>query len=189
MQKLFSVLTLMVIIFSVSAEEITNPYSYERYKVLYERNIYLKKRLSQPELLRHPQSSILKQTPVVTRKVLTGIVDEGAEYIAFFEDPSLKKIERVRKGDTILNKTIESITLDYVEYVENGKKNIVKVGESIASVISTPGLEASTDINVADYERPRAVEIVTSDTIKIIDKLDEETVLERLRLRRQRELQ
>jgi|LSQX01.3.fsa_nt_gb hypothetical protein len=169
-----------------------NLYSQERYNILYEKNIYLKDR-SVPKVLPPvvEKESILREKPIsISRKILTGIVDYGSEFIAFFEDISLRKTERVRSENIVLNKKIKSITLDYVEYVENDRVFRVKVGESISGVIGQPDdVDVSAVNNIIIPEKPQPVEIVSTEVIRVVDKPDESTLLERLRLRRQRELQ
>ncbi|MCK9266408.1 hypothetical protein M0P98_05960 [bacterium] len=169
-----------------------NLYSKERYNILYEKNIYLKDR-SVPKVLPPvvEKESILREKPIrMSRKILTGIVAYGSEFVAFFEDISLRKTERVRSENIVLNKKIKSITLDYVEYVENDRVFRVKVGESISGVIGQPDdVDVSAVNNIIIPEKPQPVEIVTTEVIRVVDKPDESTLLERLRLRRQRELQ
>ena len=166
--------------------------AFHRYSVINEKNIYLKKKQSpvSGELLNGQVKSILREKPVpVEMRVLTGVVDNGAEYIAFFEDMSLRRTYRVRKGDTVLNKLVESINIDGVFYTENGSRNTVRIGQSITGLSASAAVETSAAPVTMSYEKPVAVEIVDSSAIRIIDKPDEKTLLERLRLRRQREMQ
>ncbi|HNS31492.1 MAG TPA: hypothetical protein PKN36_00755 [bacterium] len=161
-----------------------------RYNVIYENNIYLKNRQAVKEPDKEPVKSILKENPVpVEMRILTGVVDNGEEFIAFFEDMSMRKTHRIRKGDVILNKLVESINIDGVSYTENGSSNRVKVGERIAGISSSAAAETSVVPSAVTYEKPMPVEIVEPSAIRIIDKPDEKTLLERLRLRRQREMQ
>jgi pyruvate/2-oxoglutarate/acetoin dehydrogenase E1 component len=88
-----------------------------------------------------------------------------------------------------LNKLVESINIDGVFYTENGSRNTVRVGQSITGLSASAAVETSAVPVTVSYEKPVAVEIVDSSAIRIIDKPDEKTLLERLRLRRQREMQ
>lgn len=172
--KIFTFLGFFFLVCTASSEK-TPESSYERYKILSERNIYLKNRMPQSKPVQETGQPILREIPVpVQKKLLTGIVNYGSEYIAFFEDTASRKTIRLREGDTLLNKLIESISLDYIEYTENGKKNRVRIGESIYNAVDN---------------KPQAVEIVLPSINTIDTKPDENTLLERLRLRRQMELQ
>lgn len=182
MRKLWILLAFMAVAYTAAVAEEMGGYSYERYKILSSRNIFLKDRMPKPAVIQQNRKTILRDAPA-HRKLLTGIVDSGFEHIAFFEDSSTRKTSRYRKGDAVSEKFITEITLDYIEYEDNGENKRIKVGESLVINAAASGSEE------ADLEnRPGAVEIMPSTgTINAVP--DEKTLLERMRMRRQRELQ
>ena len=89
---MIKLLTLSLFLFSVftACSQDVSSRSYERYKILAERNIYVKDRMPQPELSRVPRPILREASVPVYRRTLTGIVNYGSEYTAFFEDSSRK---------------------------------------------------------------------------------------------------
>jgi hypothetical protein len=114
--------------------------SYDRYKVLAVRNIYLKNHAPQsvrPILRDGSAAQILLPEQSM---VLTGIIHHGSEYVAFFEDRrSGMTTTRVRAGDSLLQGHVARITLDYVEYVKNDKTGKIEIGNNLQDISSEPG--------------------------------------------------
>lgn len=99
----------------------------DRYEVLTERNIFLRDRRR-----RNTGPKAAPEAPPPERTtVLTGIVHQGTEYVAFLEDRKTNATTKVRVGDALLEGRVEQITLDYIEYAKNDKTIKVEVGKSL----------------------------------------------------------
>lgn len=156
---------------------------YEQYKILTERNVFLKDRMPKTVSPVQAVQTILRETLVPAHKsLLTGIVRRGSEYVAFFEDSVSRKTTRVRQGDAFLHGRVDNITLDYVEYTENGKKTTVKIGEDIEISPSSKSGDTKTTVEL----KPAAVEVIQPSSAA---KPGENMLLEQLRRRRQQELE
>ena len=161
--------------------------SYDRYKVLSVRNIYLKDRA--PLRVR----SILRAGPTVPillpeqSVVLTGIVRQGSEYVAFFEDRrSGTTTTRVRAGDSLLQGHVARITLDYIEYVKNDKTSKIEIGQNLQEVPAEPGRDRTPAAGAAGTVP--VITAVTPAQITSAAPADDGKTLEQMRQRRRREL-
>lgn len=155
---------------------------YDRYKVIAERNLFLKDRLSGTVSRSQTVRTILREGSVPAhRALLTGIVRRGSDYVAFFEDTVSLKITRVTQGDAFLRGRVDNITLDYVDYTEDGRKNSIKIGQYVE--IDSPAESGIAKTPVVSG--PAAVEVVQSPSSV---KPGESALLEQLRRRRQQEL-
>ena len=162
---------------AAAAAENADSFTLERYQVLSERNIYLRDRAPRPEPVR---TSILRDTPPPVYRVqatLTGVVQHGEHFTAFFEDTITHRTTRVRAGDAFLQGQVESITLDRVTHNRNGLSQSVGLGEYLELVSSTP-LRSET----ANAAASPAVSSTPAPGLG-------SSLLEQLRLRRQRELE
>ena len=162
--------------------------SYDRYKVLSVRNIYLRDRAPQRvrSILREGPAAI--QIPLPEQSVvLTGIVRQGSEYIAFFEDRrSGMTTTRVRAGDSLLQGHVERITLDYIEYVKNDKTSKIKIGNNLQDIPSEPGSDRAPTAGAVS-EAPVVTTVTPAQSINAAPADDGKT-LEQMRQRRRQEL-
>ena len=161
--------------------------SYDRYKVLSIRNIYLRDQA--PQRVR----SILREGPAVQillpeqSVVLTGIVRQGSEYIAFFEDRrSGMTTTRVRAGDSLLQGHVERITLDYIEYVKNDKTSKIEIGQNLQDIPSEPGSDRAPTAGAASGA-PVITTVTPAQRISATPA-DDGKILEQMRQRRRQEL-
>jgi hypothetical protein len=105
--------------------------SWDRYRVLVERNMFLRNR--RPPRSRDPSAGPTMPVRDSDRDViLTGIVRHGDEYFAFFENVATGLTRRIRAGQAVGKGRIRSITLDGVEYDREGAASQIEVGRSLA---------------------------------------------------------
>jgi len=116
-----------------AASPIAPPAQWESYRVLSERNMFMRNRARPWSDRLTPRVSFT--APAASsddRFVLTGIIQQGEDYIAFFEDPRAGKTASLRLGDLIGRGQLTSITLDAVEYAYNGSTTKIAVGRNLA---------------------------------------------------------
>lgn len=155
--------------------------SWERYKVIVERNIFL------PERSRPVQRL---QAPVIERRVepevfLVGIARQGDEYIAVVEDRRARTTSRYKVGEETPQGRIAAITIDHVVFEKNEGATEVNVGARLASV-SPAGVQAEQTVE----EAGSGSSAEAADQARPSDASggDAGSILERMRQRRQREL-
>ncbi|GAG49585.1 unnamed protein product, partial [marine sediment metagenome] len=89
--------------------EADGPPSFDKYKVITERNIFLRERP------RPAQASSVRRPPPPPPEspfTLTGVIRQGDEYIAFVEEAKRNVTSRVRVGESIADGRVSRITLD-----------------------------------------------------------------------------
>ncbi len=168
---------------SSGAEGGRAPASWDNYKVVVERNIFHRDRTRVSKTVLAPAD---EPAPRAERYVvLTGIAQQDNEHIAFLEDIRTGVTAKARIGDSIAQGQLMSITLDYIEYESNGNIAKIEVGENLEGGVSAPAtpLDLSEDagtFEVSSAETPAAGETAGGA---------EAAILERLRQRRQKELE
>jgi hypothetical protein len=110
---------------------------WDSFKILSERNIFLRNR-SRPYIIRPAPEAA---DPVISsddeRVVLTGLVQQGKDYIAFFEDTQTGKTTTVQV-DALLGKgRVAAITLDTVEYMRDENTTKIEIGSNLAGVTAS----------------------------------------------------
>jgi hypothetical protein len=150
------------------------------FRLLVERNIFLRDRASA-----RPRGPVARARPPVVRDpdddlVLTGIVGQGEATVAFVENTRTNDIQRLWVGDTVGAGRISGITLDDIEYVRSGASAKILIGQSLGDARGAPGATATTRPAEAVGERPDRAAKPSEDT---------STILERMRRRREQELQ
>jgi len=131
--------------------------SWDRFRLLAERNIFLRdRRPPRPPRVGPPR-------PVADdrdrRLVLTGTALCGTEFVAFFEDVRSGETFRARAGATVGTGRLHAITLDGVEYETGGKTTSVEIGFSLAGeAASLPTrrttVTAEPDLSPTEAETP-----------------------------------
>jgi hypothetical protein len=119
--------------------------SWENYRLLNERNIFLRNR----RRWRPPRAA---STPPIRRVVfdsdrdiaLTGISRRDGEYVAFFEHIASGATTRMRVGEVVGKGRIKAITLDGIEYERGDFVSSIQIGRTltgaIAAIVVTPTL-------------------------------------------------
>ena len=103
--------------------------SYDRYRVLTERNIFSRDRGQR----REAAPKITQPTPPSPERciVLKGIAQQGQDLVAFLEDTRTGVTTRARTGDSVARGRLKNITLDRVEYELEERVTAARIGEGL----------------------------------------------------------
>ena len=110
--------------------------SWEKYRLLTERNIFVRDR-RRPSTGRYAPRGPAEPINTDRYLVLTGTVNYGDEFIAFFEDTRAGKTVRARVGKTIGNGTLKAISLRGVEYERSGTVTKIAIGCTLTGSLAT----------------------------------------------------
>ena len=150
----------------------TPPEPLDAYKILSERNIFLPDR-SRPDRRAAPPAPVYPSEHFI---LLRGIVRQGDLYIAFLEDTRNRTTSKARVNDAVAQGRIAQIALDYLEYEKNDKTVKVEIGKTLEGpAMAGPSVESSSPAIAAPAPPPEAGR-------------DQGSALERMRQRRQQEL-
>ncbi len=172
-----SLVAMTVFAASPTSENPGSAASLDDYRVLWERNIFVRNRSRRRKprpVATRPVVAVVVDTD--ERFVLTGAVQMGRVWVAFIEDTSSGETIRARAGDSTGSGKLVKITLDYVDYERNGSTVRIEVGGTLAG--TTPshlpaGRAASGNSSSTDAGKPAGTA--------------EAAILERMRKRRERE--
>lgn len=107
-----------------------NASSWDPYRLLSERNIFVRgRRLPAPP--RTTSYEPAPPPPVRPRFVLTGTALQRDEFVAFFEDVRTGQTVRARLGDTVGDGRLTDITLDHVDHEADSKVTKVTIGAGL----------------------------------------------------------
>jgi len=155
---------------------------WDDYKVVVERNIFSRDR----GRVREGAPTASPQAPPRPERyiVLTGIVRQGKQLIAFLEDVRTGATTRARIGDALAQGRLTNITLDCVQYESNGETAEIGIGENLEGGASTPMISQEF------FEAAGAAGAAAAPTSEgeAAATTDEAAILERLRQKREREL-
>ena len=102
---------------------------WDSYRVLSERNMFVRNR-GRPQRDRGAMRAAPPENPD-ERLMLTGIIQQGGEYVAFFEDTQTRKTTTVQAGASVGRGCLTAIALDAVQYTCDGAATKVLVGSSL----------------------------------------------------------
>lgn len=160
-------------------------YTYDNYKVVYERNMFSKDRLPPREVQRPTRRT--PTTTVLSIYVLRGVTAEAgrAHKFAFVEEQISGESSMAWIGTKILDGRIKDIRLDYVLFEEDGETRIVRIGEEFGKTSSTvmEDVAESADGDETADDAPQKEEKAEEST-----PADESDILKKLLERRKREL-
>jgi len=156
---------------------------WDKYKVLAERNLFLRNR-TRPVKRSDPGKPRPPANPELDI-VLTGIIQSGTEFIALIEDNGSGVTTEVRAGGKVAAGLLKDITLDYVEYEVKGNLRKIKLGMNLAGGESSRTSAPSSNDGTTGESTASSAE---SSGSKGISKGKESEILKRLRERRQKEL-
>lgn len=157
---------------------------WDSYRVLVERNIFSRNR-SRP----FEQSvSKPKRPPPVPESyfVLKGIVKQGNEHIAFFENTRTGEAVKVRKGDNIARGSLKNLTLDYIEFGLDANTVKVVIGNTLEGKTSSAAVTYAELVQWSESSSQTS-ETATPGQAELRNGQAEE-VLRRLMERRKREV-
>lgn len=178
--------------------------TWERYKVLAQRNMFSKNRgRSQEESRRERdrERERTRETPAAPREeasiVLIGVVQKDGVPAAILENRSSGKIQTLAKGAAIGAGTIKTISLDSLDFESDGILHVIKVGQTLAGTAPSSAPAAST---ITTTTAPAGTAPATTGTTATAPSGSPasgpaaapsgggDSVLERMRRRRQEEM-
>jgi len=165
---------------SFSAEDRSS--GYDKYKVIYEQNMFSKNRRPPQQERRRRQ---VETTKVMSIYVLRGIAAEAgrANKVAFVEEQISGQSQTVNIGATILNGQIKDIQMNYVLFEEDGKIRKIGIGQEFGTTSTTVVTEVEGSPDEIDTTS-ESTEEKTDDS----SSTDDDDMLKKLMERRKREL-
>ncbi len=163
----------------------SGPDSYDKYKVIYERNMFSKDR--QPPRSADEGARRVQTSKVLSIYILRGIAAEKgrSHQYAFVEEEVSGQSQMAKVGTEILGGIIKEIQLNYVLFEENGQVRKIRVGEQFGSTSTTVTVEVSAE-NVQDEPVEEAA--AKKEAVEPPSSGDENDILKKLMERRKREL-
>jgi len=152
--------------------------SWDKYKVLSERNLFLKDRSRRNDRAKAPVY------PPEHFLVLTGVVRQGDEYVAFLEDTRSGATSRVKANGQAAQGRIARLGLDYVEYEKDGKAVRIEVGRSFEGGAAVAGAQAAGEVATPGGAAVAGAQAAPQSG----GSSDEKAALDRLKQRRLQEL-
>jgi len=143
-----------------AAPKSPQPTTWESYRVLSERNIFTRNR-SRPSSGYHaPTREAAPPRPVYTGDaslVLTGIIRQGDDCVAFFEDIRTGKTTQYLAGTALDRGRLGLITEDTVHYACDGELRKITIGSTLAgTAASFPKPASSTTTSASSAPPARA---------------------------------
>lgn len=159
--------------------------SYDRYKVIYEQNVFSKDRL--PPRQPDSNSPQVHTTTTLSIYILRGIAAEAERKhkYAFIEEQISGESKTAGIGTTILGGRIKDIQLNYVLFEESGKTRKIRIGEEFGKTSTTVIVNSVEPVDInqpSDNVSPR------EDKINESQPTDENELLKKLIERREQEL-
>jgi len=180
----------------VKTESLTG---WDRYKVLVQRNMFSKERGRPREEVRTERKRDVPPPPrIESDLVLIGVVQKDGAPAAIIENRVSGKIVAVKPGDSIGAGAIKVISLDSIDFECDGILNVIKIGSTLAGTapktftVTTPETSASTT-TPGGTSTPPATTTSTTPAATGTPPTGTgagggESVLERMRRKRQEEL-
>ena len=167
-------------------EESAGTQSYDKYKVIYEQNIFSKDRLP-PRSLEDRSNRRVRTTKVLSIYTLRGIAAEQgrAQRYAFIEEEVSGQCQMAKLGAEVLGGTIRQIQLNYVLFEQDGEIKKVYIGEQFGSTSTTVTTEVGPD---DEPEAAASEKAAPEKTAEQPASGDESDILKKLMERRKREL-
>jgi hypothetical protein len=124
------------------------PAGFEAYRVLSDRNMFLRTRGRPAAPVRYTPRVAPPENPD-ERIVLTGILEQGDQCVAFFEDSRSRKTTEVQVGSLVGRGHVAAITFDTVEYAYNGTTKKITVGTSLTGATIALSRPAAPSVSAA----------------------------------------
>jgi hypothetical protein len=150
--------------------------TFDDYRIVFERNIFLKDRMPKPVRSYTPRPRPPTQ-PAPPQMVLTGVTIRDEVRLAFFEDSQNGNLIKAIVGDVLQGGKVVSITLDGVEVSLKGKTKKVAIGESIIG---------GGPVDISSVGTSESTAAPASGSTNSTGSGDD--ILERMKKRRQKEL-
>jgi len=111
--------------------------SYEKYRVLVDRNIFVRSRRRYIPPRRPTSRPAPPPSDSDQDVVLTGIARRGDQYVAFFENVKTGTTIRVSAGERVGKGRAVAITLDKVSYERGEAPREVEIGRNLVGIVKT----------------------------------------------------
>jgi hypothetical protein len=158
--------------------------SWAKYQIILERNIFSRQRrpARRPE---EEKAAVVVIPNPETHFVLTGVVQENNEFIAFIEDTQLGTVLRLRRDDRVARGVVKTLNLDGIEYQLDDRTTAVKLGYDLEgtlalvaapAVASLPAVAAPTVTSRSATAAPQTAPppAATGDEAEILRRLMEQ---------------
>ena len=135
-----------------AAPKSPQPTTWESYRVLSERNIFTRNRSRPSSGYRGPSREAPPPPPVNTSDtslVLTGIIRQGDDCVAFFEDIRTGKTTQLLAGAALGRGRLGLITQDTVHYACDGQLRKITIGNTLAGTAASFAKPASSTTTTA----------------------------------------
>jgi len=120
-----------------AAAPIAPPAQWESYRVLSDRNMFVRDR-SRPRSSRPYTMPTYAAAPNEDdRLVLTGVINQGPDYVAFFEDSRTGKTITVQVDVPLGRGRVTAMAMDSVDYTYDGRTTRIAVGSSLSGVVAS----------------------------------------------------
>ncbi|MCE5184695.1 MAG: hypothetical protein LLF76_01035 [Planctomycetaceae bacterium] len=167
-------------------EPIRRPGSFEKYKPVYEKNIFSRMRYTPSAQDGAGQTRMEKV--VLSLYVLRGVAVETKNRLAFVEDEISGQSKRLAVGAQLLDGTIDQIEIDRVLFKHNDKLREVRIGQEFDRVESEVARPAASAGSSADpNSAPAAPQSRKMESAPSSGR-DEDAILKKLMERRKQEL-
>ena len=167
--QLLSLLILLAapIALALDSSEANETDSWDRYRVLSERNIFVRDRGGLRESRPVPEQTAraIDDDDSDRYLLLTATVQRGREGIAFVEDTRSGETVKVRMGHPIGKGKLVKITLGHVEYEREGTTTRIKIGSSLV------GLTAGSPAPGASADSSRPANAADSGTAAMVEQM------------------
>lgn len=167
------------------------PQGWERYKILAQRNMFSKDRGKPRESVR---TETKRDTPPPPRieadLVLIGVVQKDGVPAAIIENRASGKIVTVKAGETIGAGKAKAISLDSVDFENDGILHVIKIGSTLAGGPPKAPAAASstTTTTTTTAEAQPGSTALPAPATGTAPASGGDSVLERMRRKRQEEL-
>jgi len=146
-----------------AAPPVAQPARLEDYRVLSERNMFLRNRARPPSSHHAPTAAPAADTGD-GHIVLTGIIQQGEDYVAFFEDTRTGKTTLAQVGALLGRGQLVTITMDAVHYACAGNTLKIAIGSTLSGAPASPG-RAAAPTSTAATAPPAAPAAPTPATV------------------------
>jgi hypothetical protein len=120
-----------------AASPVVPPAQWESYRVLSDRNMFVRDR-SRPRSGRSFSMPTYSAAPSEDdRLVLTGVINQGPDYVAFFEDSRTGKTITVQVDAALGRGRVTAMAMDSVDYTYDGRTTRIAVGSSLSGVVAS----------------------------------------------------
>jgi len=172
MNRYPQLLSLMVLLaapiaLSLDSSEANETDSWDRYRVLAERNIFVRDRgvLSESRPVPEQTARAIDDDDSDRYLLLTATLQRGREGIAFVEDTRSGETVKVRMGHPIGKGKLVKITLGHVEYEREGTTTRIEIGSSLV------GLTAGSPKPGASADSSGPADVTDADTAAILERM------------------